>query len=107
MIDDLRKRLLSVRQEYLLAHWQTLDAVAQTQLQRQLVAIDFDEFARLRAEHAEQHDDAAAIKKHWQEVAQQAQPPQAVRIGEEPAGITRRQWNSYRAGRHQGERHFD
>jgi len=89
MKDLLLSKLRPVRQEHLLAFWDSLDKASQLHLADQINQIDWDEFAQLRETHAGAGDDEAAARQHWRDVAARAKPPRAVRVGCEPQGLSR------------------
>jgi UDP-N-acetylglucosamine/UDP-N-acetylgalactosamine diphosphorylase len=89
MWESWQNILQSVGQEHLLAFVEQLDAASSQRLQAQLAAIDFAEFAQMRQRHFAPESTSAG--PDFKSLAAQAEPPPALRIGDEPAKFTRQQ----------------
>jgi UDP-N-acetylglucosamine/UDP-N-acetylgalactosamine diphosphorylase len=72
--DKLAGRLAPYGQEHLLLHWDELDDAEQSQLARQIEAIDFAEIARLYRQRGAAQD--------WAAIARQAMPAPAMRLAD-------------------------
>lgn len=85
MLNEWRERLTQVGQQHLLQFASQLSAEEQQHLERQLAEIDFAEFERLRTDHLNQVPAAPT------QAVDRAEPPDAVRLADEPRGFTRAQ----------------
>jgi UDP-N-acetylglucosamine/UDP-N-acetylgalactosamine diphosphorylase len=89
MWEEWQTKLKAVGQAHLLAFVEQLDAAASQRLHAQLAEIDFAEFGRMRQQHLTPAANGSAT--NWKSMAAHAEPPPALRLGEEPVHFTRQQ----------------
>jgi UDP-N-acetylglucosamine/UDP-N-acetylgalactosamine diphosphorylase len=77
---SLRQRCCAAGQSHLLAHWDRLLPSEQGVLAQQIQTLDFEHLARLVSGHEEAVD--------WVAMASRAEPPEAVRLGEDYRGFS-------------------
>ncbi|MFN9853084.1 MAG: UTP--glucose-1-phosphate uridylyltransferase [Planctomycetota bacterium] len=89
-LETLRARCIPAGQEHLLAHWDRLSGPQREQLASQILSVDFELLEKLRrgGDGAEELSTEDLSTEDLSTIAQRAEPPNAVLIGQDYHGLS-------------------